>query len=94
MKKVGLTIENGKEVKNPLQGAEFKVLDSNGQVVSGYEKLTSDSSGNVTIEKLTPGKYSLVETKAPAGYILDPTPIDFELKANEEGIIRYQLGKS
>uniref|UniRef100_UPI0022E7470E MSCRAMM family protein n=1 Tax=Lactococcus lactis TaxID=1358 RepID=UPI0022E7470E len=81
------TIENGKEVKNPLQGAEFKVLDSNGQVVSGYEKLTSDSSGNVTIEKLTPGKYSLVETKAPAGYILDPTPIDFELKANEEGII-------
>ncbi|PLW60199.1 SpaA isopeptide-forming pilin-related protein [Lactococcus lactis] len=87
LKKVGLTIENGKEVKNPLQGAEFKVLDSNGQVVSGYEKLTSDSSGNVTIEKLTPGKYSLVETKAPAGYILDPTPIDFELKANEEGII-------
>ncbi|WP_270243902.1 SpaA isopeptide-forming pilin-related protein [Lactococcus lactis] len=73
LKKVGLTIENGKEVKN--------------QVVSGYEKLTSDSSGNVTIEKLTPGKYSLVETKAPAGYILDPTPIDFELKANEEGII-------
>ncbi|WP_311134383.1 SpaA isopeptide-forming pilin-related protein [Lactococcus lactis] len=87
LKKVGLTIENGKEVKNPLQGAEFKVLDSNGQVVSGYEKLTSDSFGNVTIEKLTPGKYSLVETKAPAGYILDPTPIDFELKANEEGII-------
>ena len=87
LKKVGLTIENGKEVKNPLQGAEFKVLDSNGQVVSGYEKLTSDSSGNVTIEKLTPGKYSLVEIKAPAGYILDPTPIDFELKANEEGII-------
>ncbi|WKC57201.1 SpaA isopeptide-forming pilin-related protein [Lactococcus cremoris] len=87
LKKVGLTIENGKEVKNPLQGAEFKVLDSNNQVVSGYEKLTSDSSGNVTIEKLTPGKYSLVETKAPAGYILDSTPIDFELKANEEGII-------
>ncbi|WP_461221508.1 SpaA isopeptide-forming pilin-related protein [Lactococcus cremoris] len=87
LKKVGLTIENGKEVKNPLQGAEFKVLDSNDQVVSGYEKLTSDSSGNVTIEKLTPGKYSLVETKAPAGYILDSTPIDFELKANEEGII-------
>ncbi|MDM5144846.1 hypothetical protein ICE98_01947 [Lactococcus lactis] len=87
LKKVGLTIENGKEVKNPLQGAEFKLLDDSGQVVSGYEKLTSDSSGNVTIEKLVSSKYSLVETKAPAGYILDPTPIEFELKANEEGII-------
>ena len=85
LKKVGLTIENGKEVKNPLQGAEFKVLDSNGQVVSGYEKLTSDSSGNVTIEKLTPGKYSLVETKAPTGYILNTIPVDFTISAEEEG---------
>ncbi|WP_372756947.1 SpaA isopeptide-forming pilin-related protein [Lactococcus lactis] len=76
-----------KKEKNPLQGAEFEVLDSTGQVVSGYEKITSDNSGNVTIEKLLPGKYSLVEIKAPTGYILDPTPIEFELKANEEGII-------
>ena len=87
LKKFGLTIKNGEEVKNPLQGAEFEVLDSTGQVVSGYEKITSDNSGNVTIEKLLPGKYSLVEIKAPTGYILDPTPIEFELKANEEGII-------
>ncbi|MEG1170177.1 SpaA isopeptide-forming pilin-related protein [Lactococcus sp.] len=87
LKKFGLTIKNGEEGKNPLQGAEFEVLDSTGQVVSGYEKITSDNSGNVTIEKLLPGKYSLVEIKAPTGYILDPTPIEFELKANEEGII-------
>ena len=87
LKKVGMTIENGEEVKNPLQGAEFKLLDDSGQTVAGYGQLTSDSSGNVTIEKLVSGKYSLVETKAPAGYILDPTPIEFELKANEEGII-------
>lgn len=87
LKKFGLTIKNGEEVKNPLQGAEFEVLDSTGQVVSGYEKITSDNSGNVTIEKLLPGKYSLVEIKAPTGYILDPTPVEFELKANEEGII-------
>ncbi|MDU1630307.1 MAG: SpaA isopeptide-forming pilin-related protein, partial [Lactococcus lactis] len=87
LKKLGMTIENGEEVKNPLQGAEFKLLDDSGQTVAGYGQLTSDSSGNVTIEKLVSGKYSLVETKAPAGYILDPTPIEFELKANEEGII-------
>ncbi|MBC6361691.1 SpaA isopeptide-forming pilin-related protein [Lactobacillus apis] len=73
--------------KLPLKGAEFKVLDSNGKVIEGYENVVSGDEGIVTIEGLVPGKYQIVETKAPTGYKLDDKPREFTVEKKDDGII-------
>ena len=58
--------------QTPLQGAQFQVKDATGNVVkdaSGKEiTLTSDKNGYVYLGGLAAGKYTITETKVPAGY--------------------------
>lgn len=68
---------------NPLAGAEFSVLDTTGQAVR--EHLVSDANGKVTVTDLAPGKYRFVETKAPTGYLLNTTPVPFEIAEKNAG---------
>ena len=68
---------------NPLAGAEFSVLDATGQAVR--EHLVSDANGKVTVTDLAPGKYQFVETKAPAGYLLNTEPSTFTIAASDRG---------
>ncbi|EPI38383.1 LPXTG-motif protein cell wall anchor domain protein [Enterococcus faecalis SLO2C-1] len=68
---------------NPLAGAEFSVLNATGQVVR--EHLVSDADGKVTVTDLAPGKYQFVETKAPAGYLLNTEPSTFTIAASDRG---------
>lgn len=64
---------------SPLQGAEFEVtkLDDNSTF-----KITSDEKGQALSDKLKPGKYKVVETKAPAGYVLQSQEIELDVKAD------------
>ncbi|MFV0558690.1 MAG: SpaA isopeptide-forming pilin-related protein [Enterococcus sp.] len=68
---------------NALAGAEFKVVDTEGEVVQ--ENLVSNDNGKVTAQNLAPGEYKFIETKAPTGYILNPTAIEFEVSAANQG---------
>ncbi|EOK07163.1 LPXTG-domain-containing protein cell wall anchor domain [Enterococcus faecalis EnGen0367] len=68
---------------NPLAGAEFSVLDTTGQAVR--EHLVSDANGKVTVTDLAPGKYQFVETKAPAGYLLNTESSAFTIAASDRG---------
>ncbi|MGF9700498.1 collagen binding domain-containing protein [Paenibacillus sp. MABNR03] len=74
-----------------LQGAVFELrvqtalMDQNGdwefQVVPDIDEaqLTTDLNGELYLEDLEPNRYQLVEVKAPSGYVLDNTPVEFEI---------------
>lgn len=71
----------------PLPGTEFQILDSNGNKViltdddgNEIDTFVTDESGQILLpEPLVYGTYQLIETKAPDGYALDKTPIDFAI---------------
>lgn len=57
-----------------LEGAKFKLVDSEGEVVQ--ENLETNNQGEIVVDDLLLGNYQLIETTAPEGYELDETPID------------------
>ncbi|MGQ7872563.1 SpaA isopeptide-forming pilin-related protein [Bacillus sp. 1A] len=61
-----------------LEGAIFNILDHDGKVVR--EGLQTDGHGKLIVNDLKPGNYQLVETKAPKGYQLDASPINFTIE--------------
>ncbi|WP_353892877.1 SpaA isopeptide-forming pilin-related protein [Proteinivorax hydrogeniformans] len=68
---------------NPLAGAEYEIKDENGEAV--FSGLTTAEDGRLLVTGISPGKYSIVEVKAPEGYIIDSTPMHFEINATNEG---------
>lgn len=65
------------ETKVKLAGAEFELQDSDGATLQTV--LTTNEEGTLTISDLALGDYQLVETKAPAGYELDASPVQFSI---------------
>ncbi|EAE9251743.1 LPXTG cell wall anchor domain-containing protein, partial [Listeria monocytogenes] len=47
------------------------------------ENLVTDDNGEISVADLAPGDYKLIETKAPAGYQLDATPVHFTIDFNQ-----------
>ena len=98
--------ETGKTI--PYAGAGFQIYDPDGNKVSmtftyptptTIDTFYTDADGQlVTPEKLDYGKgYSLVEVQAPYGYVLDSTPVSFnvteENSTQEGGITLIKVDK-
>jgi LPXTG-motif cell wall-anchored protein len=66
-----------------LEGAVFNLLDKDGKVVR--EGLTSNADGLIKADRLAPGDYQFVETKAPNGYLLDASPKTFTIQSDDQG---------
>lgn len=90
VKIVKVDSETGKQI--PYAGAGFQIYDSNGNKVTmkyTYPNVTeidtfyTNSDGYlITPETLPYGKgYSVVEVQAPYGYLLDSTPVYFDITA-------------
>lgn len=89
VKVVKVDSESGNVI--PYEGAGFEIYDSNGQKISmtfAYPTPTTidtfytNSEGYlITPEVLPYGEYSLVEVQAPVGYVLDSTPVNFSITA-------------
>ncbi len=98
--------ETGKTI--PYAGAGFQIYDPDGNKVSmtftyptqtTIDTFYTDADGQlVTPEKLDYGKgYSLVEVQAPYGYVLDSTPVSFDVteenSTQEGGITLIKVDK-
>ena len=89
IKIVKVDSETGKTI--PYEGAGFEIYDSNGQKISmtfacptptTIDTFYTNSEGYlITPEVLPYGEYSLVEVQAPVGYVLDSTPVNFSITA-------------
>ncbi|EHT7837750.1 Cys-Gln thioester bond-forming surface protein [Listeria monocytogenes] len=67
-----------------LANAEYDVKDSSGKVVAHVK---TGSDGTITAKDLLMGDYTVVETKAPAGYTIDKTPRKVTIKAAETTLL-------
>ncbi len=90
-----LTLETSKvtitkidaDTEEPLAGATFELKDSSGKVVATW---TSTTSSHV-IKNLPNGTYTLQETKAPDGYILNDKIVEFTITDTNRNIsIRFR----
>lgn len=68
------------ETRQPIEGVEFTVSHMNGKLVGTYR---TNSKGIINLNDLTPGWYTVVETKAAKGYALDAEPHDIQVKKGE-----------
>lgn len=106
IKVVKVDAETGKTI--PYAGAGFQIYDPAGNKVSmtftyptptTIDTFYTDADGQlVTPEKLEYGKgYSLVEVQAPYGYVLDSTPVSFDVteenSTQEGGITLIKVDK-
>ena len=96
-RKGGLIIEKYDSVtKQPLAGAQFKIMNANGELTPDNEGLTSsnglyttDAGGQIVLSKLLPGTYVVSEEKAPDNYRKDPTPQTVVVNAGDTQTLRF-----
>ena len=68
----------------PLSGAVFEISTVNGALIESY---TTDGAGSITTKPLEPGVYSIKETQAPDGYVLDDEAKTVEVEAGHQATI-------
>ncbi|MEG0296839.1 MAG: SpaA isopeptide-forming pilin-related protein [Clostridium sp.] len=73
------------ETGTPLANAEFQIICEEGFSKGETYNLKSDDNGIIKAT-LKYGKYSIVEVKSPQGYVLNTTPIPFEISENGQNI--------
>ncbi|WP_338753141.1 SpaA isopeptide-forming pilin-related protein [Bacillus sp. FJAT-52991] len=83
---VKLTKIHKDNAKIPLKDAEFKLINQDGKVIQ--EKLKTDDKGKLLVKDLRPGNYQFVETKAPAGYVLNTKPLDFTIDKSQKETVK------
>ena len=93
----------------PYAGAAFKIYTADGELVTmsytyptptTIDTFYTDAEGSlVTPEKLAYGTYYLVEVEAPYGYVLDSTPVYFDVTEDnstteESGVTVIKVNKA
>ena len=106
IKVVKVDAESGKTI--PYSGAGFQIYDPTGNLITMtytyptptvIDTFYTDANGCfVTPEKLNYGKgYSIVEVQAPYGYVLDDTPVYFDVtednSTEESGVTVIKVNK-
>ena len=69
---------------NALSGAVFEIRKQNGEYVA---EATTDNGGKASIASVEPGWYTIVETKAPQGYVIDGAAKTVEVKSGAPAVV-------
>jgi uncharacterized surface anchored protein len=69
------------KTKTPLEGVVFEVFDSDGKVVA---TLTTGADGTAITDWLDYGDYTVKEKTAKAGYVLDETVHEIQIREHEK----------
>lgn len=82
--------------KQPLPGAQFKIIKSDGAFVGNYGGTvtsngiyTTDSNGQIKLVDLKPDTYVVTEVKAPDGYVLDSTSQTVKVDRNDTQTLTF-----
>ena len=91
-----LIVKKDSQTGEPLEGVEFKVTTSTGEVVDSNERLTTsngiyrtDSEGEIFISKLKPDTYVVSEVKTLPDYVLDAPPQTVAVEANDMQVLTF-----
>lgn len=83
-----------------LQNKDGKYVKADGSLSETEVRLTVTDAGKLTVKGLDEGDYTLTEVKAPDGYIITDSPIEFTIKAtvdtsknNTQDATKQQLTK-
>lgn len=92
----GIALEGGVfnlVAKEDIKNADGEVIVKAGTVLNTY---TSDEEGNISIDLDLPidHNFQLVETKAPTGYELDETPVEFNTKYQGQDTKVIEISKT
>lgn len=66
-----------------LAGAEFTIYDDRGNVV---DTITTGADGRARSKALTIGHYTVAETRAPDGYLINSTVQPFNIKSEDDNV--------
>ena len=81
----------------PLAGFGFQIKKADGTLVKadGKDTFYTDKTGTIEFPIQLPyGKYQLIEVKAGTGYVLDKTPIDFNVDSSKTVITLEKYNKA
>ena len=81
-----LVIEKVDEQGNPLANAEFEVRRLDGGLVS---RVVTNTGGTAIVERIEPGSYQILESRAPDGFVLDSAAQIAEIRAGETVTLRF-----
>jgi len=76
--KISKVDRENNEIK--LEGVKFDLLDSNRKIIGNYK---TDYNGEIYIEKIKIGNYTIKEVDAKEGYIIDENEYEIEIVYNE-----------
>lgn len=75
-----------KDKSKTLDGAEYDIYQINGDgTETKISHVRTENGISNLVENLTPGKYKLVETKAPEGYFAASKDLEFEITKEDAG---------
>lgn len=85
----GVQVQKLDKITNlPIGGAKFRVEKMNGELVGDFQ---TNSAGFFVVPDVDLNNewLTIYETQAPAGYILDPTPQNVQMKPGKTSIVQF-----
>jgi uncharacterized surface anchored protein len=72
---------------NAIEGVEFEIAEMDGTQIGRF---TTDKSGLIFVPDLMPGYYTVTETRAADGYLIDNAPRNVEIREGENTTITIE----